>query len=672
MGRAGMTSNRHFLCRYGMRSWAFLTFFSFSILTGFVFPAHGAAEDYLDLSPEQLLSIEAISASKRLEKVSDIPAAVYVLSSDDIARSGATTIPDALRMVPGVNVAQIDGNTTAVSIRGFNSFFANKLLVMIDGRTIYNPMFGGVIWDAHDLMMEDIDRIEVVRGPGGTLWGANAVNGVINIITKSSADTQGNLLSGIYGDNEKTTGSARHGGALANGGTYRIYAKSFNRDSSPKPGGGRAFDAWEGMRSGFRADWGEKFTLSGDVYRNKVDQLRTDFALVAPLSTVRNQKMVYDGANILARWNDQRDDGSLLSIQSYLDWARRDEPYNFVDSRVTYDLDVQYNLKPLGLHEVIVGGGYRFLADHEKGNANTFFRPEGRRQSLYNVFAQDKITLMPDKWYLTLGSKFEHNPYSGFETEPTARLQWYPAPHQSAWASVSRAVRMPTPLERDVVATLATAPGVRFAIVGNPEFDPESLKAYELGYRNEIASNLSIDTAAFYNDYDNLARLSIGPLTTIDNGFDPVHPLLPFFFENGMEGKTYGAEVAASWSVTPAFKLTGSYSYLRVLLEGGDATQQAYEDTYPFNQINLRASWDFAENWTLDTSAYYVDALRSDDIDSYLRLDVNLGWQLTDDLKFNLVGQNLIGGDHRELGSETDLNAAEVDRGVYGKLTWRF
>lgn len=311
-----------------------------------------AAVDYFELTLEQLLEVKVHSVSKKAEAVADASAAVYVVTSEDIIRSGVTSIPDALRMVPGMQVARTDSNSWAISIRGFNNGLANKLLVLIDGRTIYNPVFGGVLWEAHNLMLEDVERIEVVRGPGGTLWGANAVNGVINIITKHTRDTQGNLTSAIYGNEEKGALSTRQGGSFGSNGSYRVYANAFTRDASripPAAGSDKqqdTYDEWDGFRTGFRADWSDQFTLQGDAYRTDTEQRRPHFSLIAPYMPIKQQIIRYEGINLLGRWTDKHHDGSQLSIQTYVDWAKRDEPFNFIDDRITYDLDAQYNLRP--------------------------------------------------------------------------------------------------------------------------------------------------------------------------------------------------------------------------------------------------------------------------------------------------------------------------------------
>ncbi len=522
-----------------------------------------ATDNYFELTLEQLLEIEVLSASKKAEPVANAPAAVYVVTNEDIIRSGVTTIPDALRMVPGMQIARSDSNSWAISIRGFNNGLANKLLVLVDGRTIYNPVFGGVLWEAHNVMLEDVERIEVVRGPGGALWGANAVNGVINIITKHTSDTQGNLTSTVYGNEERGTLSTRQGGTFGSNGFYRIYAKGFKQDASRKPPTANSdtqqdtYDEWDGFRTGFRADWADQFTLQGDAYRTNSEQLRPHFSLIAPYAPIKQQLIRYEGINLLGRWTDKYNDGSQLSIQTYVDWAKRDEPFNFIDDRTTYDLDAQYNLAPLATHNIILGAGFRFLTDDEQGDNNTSFSPQQRHNSLYSAFVQDKITLVPETWFLTLGSKFEHNEFSGVEFQPNARMQWHPDQNQILWASVSRAIRTPTPIEEDLTGTLATTANVRAAFVPNNHFKSEKLTAYELGYRHQLSPVLSIDIATFYNDYDYLSTTMADTenVTIVNNGIDPPHILIPFIFTNDMKGTTEGIETAISWIVNPDLKI---------------------------------------------------------------------------------------------------------------------
>ncbi|WP_331353308.1 TonB-dependent receptor [Cellvibrio sp. UBA7671] len=639
-----------------------------------------AVVDYFELTLEQLLEVKVHSAAKKAEAVADASAAIYVVTSEDIIRSGVTSIPDALRMVPGMQVARTDSNSWAISIRGFNNGLANKLLVLIDGRTIYNPVFGGVLWEAHNLMLEDVERIEVVRGPGGTLWGANAVNGVINIITKHTSDTSGNLTSAIYGNEEKGTLSTRQGGRFGSNGSYRVYANVFKQDASraPPPAGSDkqqdTYDEWDGFRTGFRADWSDEFTLQGDAYRTDTEQRRPHFSLIAPYMPIKQQIIRYDGINLLGRWTDKHHDGSRLSIQTYVDWAKRDEPFNFIDERITYDLDAQYNFAPLSAHDIILGAGYRYLTDDEQGDNNTAFTPQKRRNSLYSAFVQDKITLAPEAWFLTLGAKFEHNEFSGFEFQPNARLQWHPGQNQTLWASVSRAVRTPTPIEEDLTSTLATAANVRAAFVPNDDFKSEKLTAYELGYRQQLAPAISVDVAAFHNDYDSLSTTMADPenVQLVNNGIDPPHIFIPFIFTNNMQGTSEGIETAINWAVNPNLKIAANYSYLQLSLRALDPTQEEAEKLAPEHQAGLKIFWNINDNWTLDTTAIYVDELPASKVDSYLRLDINLGTQLSKTLRLNITGQNLTDSSHREFNKADNINAGEIERSIFAKLTWQF
>jgi iron complex outermembrane receptor protein len=646
-----------------------------ALLTGactLAWPAYGLeSTNYFDLTIEQLLDTKVLSASKKVETVAAAPAAVYVVTNEDILRAGVTNIPDALRMVPGVNVARADSNSWAISIRGFNSTLANKLLVLIDGRSIYNPVFGGVLWEAQNLVLADIDRIEVVRGPGGSLWGANAVNGVINIITKHTRDTQENIASVLYGNEEENV-VVRHGGSLGDNSFYRVYAKAFRNDASHSPAGGDTYDKWDGFRTGFRADWGSEFTLQGDAYRTSTQQRKAHFSLKPPYAPIENQEIVYEGVNLLGRWTDKRENGALLSVQSYIDWARRDEPLNFIDDRTTYDVEAQYNFAALGAHELVTGAGFRFMADNETGNNNVSFSPKQRRNSLYNAFLQDKITLSPEHWFLTLGSKFEHNEFSGFEVQPNVRLQWQPNHTQTFWSAVSRAVRTPTPVEEDLTSTLFTAAQIRAAFVPNDDFKSEQLTAYELGYRQQITPTLSADIATFYNDYEHLATTTVQPVQLINNGVDPLHLLVPVKFTNDMKGKSRGAEAALNWSVNERLKIALNYTYLRLAVTALDPKQEDEELLYPKYQTGIKVFWNIGNSWTLDTWATHVDKLPAGNVDDYTRLDINLSGQLTKALRFNLIGQNLLDNQHREFGSTQDVNAAEIERSILGKLTWIF
>lgn len=636
-----------------------------------------AVTHYVDLSLEQLLQIQVHSVSKSEQPLGDAPAAVYAITSADIERLGVTNIPDALRLVPGVEVARADSNSWAISIRGFNSVLANKLLVLLDGRTIYNPVFGGVLWEAHNLMLENIERIEVIRGAGGTLWGANAVNGVINITTKHSRDTQDTLVTALHGNEEKGTVSARHGGVFGETGTYRIYAKGIKQDSAVKaqssPGAPRQdnYDAWDGVRAGFRMDWSDTFTLHGDAYRTNADQLRQYYSYVTPRALTLEQNIVYEGANVLGQWNTENANGSKLAVQAYVHWAKRDEPYNFVDDRTTFDLEAQYNFAPSPRHEIITGAGFRLHSYDKKGNENVSFEPARSSDKIYNAFVQDKITLVPESLYLTIGTKIEYSDHSDWEHQPSVSLQWH-LEQQTLWTSYGRAARTATSIEKNLTSTIGAAQNVRVAFVPNENFQSELLSAFEVGYRNQITPRVSLDVASFYNEYEQLTTFTVQTPVIINNNIDPLHMLVPVIFANEMEGHTSGVELAVGWGVNEQLHISASYSYLDMELRAINPVHESAEKLSPAQQMAARFFWDSMANWSVGASAKYTDELPTSNTDDYVRVDVNLGFKLSQALKFNLVGQNLLDSTHREFGNVTDINVAEIERSIFGKVTWQF
>lgn len=646
-----------------------------------------AVDDYFDLSLSQLLSAQVVSVSKTLETVAETPAAVYVITQEDIARSGMTSIPELLRMAPGVNVAQADSNTWAISIRGFNNTSANKLLVMMDGRTIYNPLFAGTYWEAQDVVLEDIERIEIIRGPGGTLWGANAVNGVINIITKNAKDTAGTLLKGGVGTYEKGFAMARYGGSSGDDFHYRAHLKTSHRDNFKNVAGGEANDSWASYHGGFRTDWDKdnqnKVTFQGGAYHVDSDAMVSSFALVAPFTTVTPETIESKGANILGRWKHDYADASSFSAQAYVDYTERNQTL-IGDRRFIYDLEGQYNLRPLGRHEIITGAHYRLVSDELTGSPIVTFNPGSVTHNLFGAFVQDKITLDPGRWSLTLGSKFEHNDYTGFEFQPNARLLCTPGGDQTVWAAVSRAVRTPSRVERDLdITNVVVAPGgifgpdpTRLVLAANKGFKSEEVIAYELGYRKQLTPLLSLDTAAFMNDYKHLASTDAGAFVAgINNGVDPIHNLLPLTYANDMTAEVYGIEMASIFKPRKDWKLSVNYTFLQMFLHAPPVfgtSQDGPEHRSPNHQAGLRSYWDVNDQWSLDTSLYYVSKLSDFEVPAYVRLDANLGWKINKDVLFNLVGQNLLDGAHREFSSPTGINAAQAPRGVFGKFTWQF
>jgi iron complex outermembrane receptor protein len=650
------------------------------------FPSFAADEpDPFELSPEQLFGATVTSASRSAGKLWDAPAAIYVLSNEDIRRSGATSIPEALRMVPGVQVARTGSGNWAVTVRGFNSGLANKLLVLMDGREVYDGLFSGVYWDVQDTTLEDIDRIEVIRGPGASLWGANAVNGVINIITKTAAETQGNLASVTAGNRENIV-DARHGGTFGENGHYRVYGKYTQRDSNQNPTGLDALDDQLAQRGGFRADWSSpekgSYTLQGDMYDNHDGQRRDIPSYIAPFVALDQEENIdARGGNILGRWNRTLNDGSHLTLQGYVDYTAREQAY-VDDTRTSIDLDSEWELPQQDHHKVILGARYRLSHDtlDETRPANGFpvitFDDATRNDQLFSAFVQDKITLDPDRWFLTLGSKIEHNDYTGFEIQPNARLQFHPDSKQMFWGAISRAVRTTSRLESDIQATQTIgttgAPPVIVSIdtLPNPDLNSEEMVAYELGYRRQLTPKASLDLTAFYNDYDSIIAYSFGSIAA---GTDPTRIVFGLLPRNNMTAEIYGTEAVLDWQLLPTLNLSGSYSLLKANFhEPANSFSTSTEGSAPQQQFNLRAQWDVRDNVTFDTMLYYVDSLPDFGLGDYWRLDTRLGWQMTDQLAFNLVGQNLLDAHHQEFNNPTDAYATEIPRAFYGQFVWKF
>ncbi|HEV8580421.1 MAG TPA: TonB-dependent receptor [Thermoanaerobaculia bacterium] len=649
----------------------------------------GTAVDLTELSLEELMDVEVVSVSKRSERISAAAAAVYVITQEDLRRSGATSIAEALRMVPGLEVARIDANTWAVSARGFNGRFANKLLVLIDGRSVYTPLFSGVFWDVQDTLLEDVDRIEVIRGPGATLWGANAVNGVINILTKSARETLGSLVTAGGGTEERWFLGARYGGSLGENGAWRAYVKGFDRDAGADPAGGEGVDGWSVKRGGFRVDRklgdAAEWTLQGDLYDGEVgERLTLAPSLTALVPVVQDTETAISGGNLLGRWQRTLSAASELTVQLYYD--RTDRDYRFLDeSRDTFDLELQHDVSPAPRHRVVWGLGYRRTADDLRDSDLLAFQPDRRTDDLASAFLQDEINLRADRLWLTVGSKLEHNDYSGFEVQPNARLLWTPGEHRTLWAAVSRAVRTPSRAEHDLQLSApafpagALFPGSPPAIVatlGDRSFDSEELLAYELGYRAGVAPGLFVDLAAFYNDYDRLRTVRAEP-PFLQLSPPPPHLVIPSFASNDMEGETYGAELAADWRPAGSWRLSAAYTWLEMRLRNrfdpADVTVAATEGQSPQQQLFLRSAMDLPGHFELDLAARYVDSLATGPVSGYTSADLRLGWKPRAGLELSLVGQNLLDAEHLEFAPEIiPTHPTAVERAVYGKVTWRF
>ncbi len=654
-----------------------------------------------NFSLEQLINIEITSVGKKETRLFRSPAAVAVLTQDDLRRLGATSIPEALRAVPGVQVARISGNRWAISARGLNDEFSNKLLVLVDGRSVYTPLYGGVYWNVQDVVLEDLDRIEIIRGPGATLWGANAVNGVINIITKSAKETQGTLVSTTVGTEDQPSVSVRYGGQLATNVFYRVYAKYFNREGFDDAQGHGMSDDWNMARGGARVDWEaseqNSFTLSGDYYAGSYGEQVGKVSAFPPSFHNIGVDAPTSGGNVLGRWTRKFSEQSELKLQAYYDHYDRDQPFgggvlvadlpgefdpsqNRVNERRdTWDVDLQHRFALGERNDVMWGLGYRRTQDRIQPRATEqLWRRESAEDDLYSGFLQDEISLMPDTLSFTLGTKLEHNHYTGFEIQPSARLLWTPNEHHSVWASVSRAVRTPTRLERDVdrinIAAAPGAPPVLISVFGNPTAQAEELIAYELGYRFEPIQRLSVDLAAYYNDYNLLANVQGSGGVEFDP--PPVHWLQDYTPVNGIRGHVYGTELLAQWQATSAWRVSAAYTWLQTQFEPSLYAAK----TSPEHQFHVRSSLDLGRGWEFDAVAYYVGSVKAlsmgsadlKQISAYVRLDLGLTWKPSDHLEFSVWGQNLLDQSHAEFGSYKTPNIAEIPRSVFGKVTLRF
>jgi iron complex outermembrane receptor protein len=642
--RTGRRRTLGVLAAAAMLSWAFAA-------------ASAVAEDsstsaLKSLSVEELMNIEVTSVSKTAGRLNTAAAAIYVITHEDVVRSGATSIPEVLRLAPNLQVVQISASNYTITARGFSGNsgdqnFSDKLLVLIDGRSVYSPLYSGVYWDAQDVALEDVERVEVISGPGATLWGANAVNGVINIITRRSAESPGGDVA-VGGGNLEKNATARIAGSVGNDAAFRIYAKGFERASFDSPSGVSADDGWSKTQAGFRADWtptANAVTVQGDVYRANEHQVGTTDQSI-------------EGANLLARWRRQLAGDSALQIQAYYDQTQR---FNgggggaFVLS--TYDLELQHSFALGSANNIVWGAGERVSRYGITNTASLLFLPDHRTLNLANAFIQDAIALDP-KLKLTLGVKLEDDPYSGATPLPDARLSWTVSDAAFLWSAVSRAIRSPTPFDRDVVEYLGAT---RF-LTGGGAFKPEKLTAYQIGYRGEPSARLSISVSTYYNSYDDLRTIEFDPRT-----------LLPLHWGNLMDGHTYGAEAWANYQVNDWCVVTLAFNQLYESLHFKAGASkllgiaQAGDD--PSHQAHLRTSMNLTSSLTLDADLRYVSTLPNPEVHAYEELSARLGWRLSKQWDAALSGRNLLHAHHQEF---TVPPSDAISRSVMLDARWRF
>jgi len=664
-----------------------------------------AQEDGLTgLSLEALMNIEVTLASRKEERLFETAAAIFVLTQDEIRRSGVTSVPEALRLVPGMQVARVDANKWAISARGFNSRFAQKLLVLIDGRTVYTPIFSGVFWDIQDLMLEDVDRIEVIRGPGATLWGANAVNGIVNVITKNSQDTQGLYVKGGVGTEERGFGMLRYGGQANNGAHFRIYGKYFNRDASVNATGQKQADDWFQYRAGIRGDWAmashHTFMVQGGLYDGKTGQTFGVPLVMEPLESTFDDETNLSGGHALARWDYAFSPSSEMTLQTYYDRNRRKDTINFMRYE-TFDVDFQHQFAIGQKQNVVWGMGYRTNRDTTHGTAKIIFDPQARTTNLFGAFVQNEISIVDNQLWLTLGLKAEHNSFTGLEYQPNTRMMWIPHERHAFWGGISRAVRTPARSDTDIIINFKTfriedidptvplgGRPVLARFIGNEDFTSEKLIAYELGYRMQPTPTFFGDASVFYNSYSDLRGLRIKSLTFVQN---PPHFVNTIVIDNLKDAKTWGLELVLDWHWWENLvRLRTVYSYLNVdlnLKAGVDPSTPAVEVGSPKHQAYAHLSLTPHRQVQLDGVLRFVGRLPDhvDDtipvsnllppiaVDRYTELDVRLSVRVSPAVEFAIVGQNLIQAHHPETEDYfLGTLSTQFQRGVYGSLSCSF
>ena len=634
------------------------------------------------LSLEELSKIEVTTPSKTPEQASHSPTAIYVITGDEIRRSGATSIPEALRLAPGVEVARIDGNKWSIGIRGFGSRLSRSVLVLIDGRTVYTTFFAGTYWEVQDTVMDDIDRIEVIRGPGGTIWGPNAVNGVISIITKHTKDTHGTLASAGTGNEEQGFGSFRYGGGNGRDLNYRFYGKGFTRGPEEHPDG-KSFDDWRAAQAGFRVDWDkdarDSITVQGDLYDESAGERVTATSYTPPYSQNVDANAALSGGNLLARWTRDLGGGNDIQIQAYYDRTNRHEA-NFAETRDTFDIDYLQRHRWIARQQLTWGLGARFSA----GNApevvsGLTFDPVQRTDQLLTGFFQDEIGLVDRRLSLTLGTKLLHTNFTGFGLEPSVRLLWTPSEGQTFWASYTHALRTPSRAEEDFNLTgyiTTTAGGVPYfaRFNANKNFAPEQLNGYELGYRRLIGPKVYVDVASYYNHYHDLFDEEFAGPTFLETTPAPTHLLLPAQFRNGLLGNTKGVEIAPEWRPTTFWRLRGSYSYLHMNLEkapnsGDVGTGPIIEGSSPQHQVTIQSAFDLSKKLQLDLVYRYVSALPEQQVAAYSTGDARLAWRVSRELELSFVGRNLMQPWHVEAAGDPGPLVG-IRRSGYVKITW--
>lgn len=644
------------------------------------------ADDLTDASLEDLMKVEVTSVSKKEQTLSRTAAAVFVITQEDIERSGATNIPDLLRMVPGLNVAQINASTWAISARGLNGQFSNELLVLVDGRNVYTPSFGGVFWDLLDLPLENIEQIEVIRGPGAAVWGENAVNGVVSIIRKKAGETKGGLVSTGGGNTDPFFSTVQYGKSIKERFDYRAYAKYFDIHDMRGNGVSDGADGWHVLRGGFRTDSvlsdRDSLVVEGDIYTGREgDPTYTLPSILSPGLVPVEIFINVSGGFLESIWRHTASSRSDFTLTGSLEKYERGDLLN--DHRKTESLDFKDHHTLGERNELVWGATYRHTRGESVGGTWMSLIPPHQSENIFSVFVQDEIAVIRDKLYLTLGSKFENNTYSGFAVMPTARALYQLDRRQSVWAAVSHAVR--SPAETDVslranagAVTLPDGTLAAMSSFGNPHAKDEGLVAYEAGYRTMATPRLSLDLAAYYNDYDNQNTNEPRPIF-VETTPQPTHVVLPTIIENLSHGETHGAELSAKWKVNDRWTVDGSYDFERIHVHRSagsldSASGPRTEGSAPHQQARLGSALNVTNTLSWNLATDFTDRLISQKVPSYTRLDTNLIWRVRSKVTLGLYGQNLLRDHHLEFldpdGGST--RSTLIRRSGYVKLTWQF
>jgi iron complex outermembrane receptor protein len=648
--------------------------------------AQGNPAALADEKLEDLMNIEVTSVSKTEQKALRTTAsAIFVITQEDIRNSGRkSNVPDLLRMVPGLDVARINSSTWAISARGINNEFANELLVLVDGRSVYTPLYGGVYWDVQDFVLEDIDRIEVICGPGAAIWGANAVNGVINIITKRAGKTQGTLATVAGGNQDETIGEGRYGGQAGKM-DYRIFATVREEDGSSNPETGPTLDAWNLVHGGFRTDTdlspNDKLTVQGDLYQGQFGQstqLLESFTANGIVDVHGHTDQ--SGGNILGRWDHQFSPGSDLSISYYHDQFAF-VAFSFGERRKTDDIAIQRHLRWGERQELIGGVEYRYTADRTDTNLTGYFVPANDSEPLFSLFAQDTITIVPHRLILTAGARLDHNVFTGFDLQPDIRVAWTPSQRYTLWAAISNAARLPTRADIDLRLNVATfagpggIPGV-IRLYGSPHVPAGQVIAYETGLRSQARRNLSVSLSAFVNSYNDQTSFEPGA-PFVEVAPPPIHYVFPEYSSSKTSGYSDGMEASASWKVRPWWSISPGYSLIQIHMHPDQGSLDTADylqmnGSSPEHQAQLRSHLVLPDRFSFDWNTYFVDRLPALQIPAYTRLDLQLTRHFGKEWEISAVGQNLQSNQHVEFQSKPVIfGSSDVRRSVFVKLAWR-